>query len=430
MKRMFVMFLDPDMGGNAGGGVQSAAADTTVAPQTDNATTDGNPGAGSPDGSQTEGTTQQLYQRLEKGERLSPEDLQKAMSAMSDDGVPDKSENTDKPVVKPEDQQDPIKSLPEKVQPVIAKALQLVGAKDLESLVPKMEELVNKDRTEGGRIGRENVKLNQAIQGQMKLIRGMIDGNPEAMATARGLLKLPAENITSAAPAKQTNQRSAAPVGDLGADLLMTDEQIQNSLDPEMAKAMNGRMKSLIDTVAGLRDVVKKLEPMQQQFAEQTAIAERERANAAVMGELTELAEKYKDVFGIESGNVRELLNDFAKHGNIDPRIKDLIATAQYMVDNNLPSIDMAFRAMYFDKMSDHTPAVIAAKQNLQSKIFNRQPTVGAAGGANGAKQIYTQALLQDIADKKAPVPKEWYGPDGLFDIERVPVEARQVMGF
>lgn len=444
MKRMFSMFYAPDMSGTTGGGSQSAAQEG--APQTATTVTEGESGRGSQSpspGSQSQGAGQpesveSLNQRLLNGEQLTHADLDRVLAAVQSDEGSAPAANQDPELTDDDLDDNGLKKdvkpgeIPEAEAKTLKDAMRLVGARDVNQLPEKINELLTQVRTSGGNLGRENKRLNDTLDGQNTLIADLLDGKPEAINVARKIAGRGGNPDLK--PGVESNSKNASANADAGTgtfdQFLMSDDDIASSVDPDFAKQMNGRMKGVVQMFEkSLKDLKQGIEPLQQELQATTQKASRERANQQVMGDLSELASRFGDVYGVQTGNIGAMLAEFSQTGVVDPRIQPLIETAQYMVDHGLPSIEIAHKVRFFDKVSDHTDAVLNAKKETRAKILNRNAPVSAAGSATGGTKSYSDAELQKMAGGKIRVPDEWLSPNGQFDLAKIPADVKERLG-
>lgn len=460
MKRMFSICFSPDPGGAQNGGAQSAAP--AGAPQSvDSASaassaSDSQPSAtGSQSGAPPQKSVKSLADDLLRGEKLASDDLDRVLSAYSGNDDPAAAESPDRTTAdatpadadpKPAagdgtdsgltDPTDSPNKMSESDAKTLKDAMSLVGAKDIGQLPEKINDLLKTVRGEGGKLGRQVQELDRTLRSQMTLISDVLDGKPDAMATAAKLLgrdpSVPAKpQVPASGRAAQPSGASAAAASTgLLDQMFLSDQQVADSMDPELVGRLNTQMKGMAQMFQEqLAQVRQQIEPVQQQLADATSRAVRERADLQVSAELANMATKYPDRYGVQSGDVSALLQEYRRGGPADPRIQPLLDLARYMLDNNLPNLETAHKVMYFDSASDHTQAVLKAKKETAQKILDRTPPKGAAGSAQGGQKTFNESELLAFANGSKTIPSEWMGPNGL-DPSRMPADVREYFGF
>lgn len=288
------------------------------------------------------------------------------------------------------------------VTPELEAVMKDVGAKTVEELPVKVRAL-------RAALSQQGQQVSQAT----KLLTDLADGKPEAIAHFEKISGKPFPVQGQGQP-QQPEAPDSVPQA-----MLIPQEVIDASLEPEVLKAINANITRAMQAQA------EAMSPYIKQMEEARVAADLERTRSRVTDNLVEVAGKYSDVYGAAGPVVRELVSQYVQTGNVDPRIQPLIETAQYMIQNQLPSLEAAHKVLHFDKV--RTGAVereIAARRETVAKIAGVKPTVGLVGKANQSAAEYSEADVSAIISGKKEAPAEWFDSSGLPIRSRMPAKA------
>ena len=292
------------------------------------------------------------------------------------------------------------------VAPELEAAMKETGAKTVEELPVKVRAL-------RAALSQQGQQVSQAT----KLLTDLAEGKPEAIAHFEKISGKPFP-IQGQGQGQGQPQQFETPAG-LTQEMFIPQELIDASLEPEVLKAINANISRVLKSQA------EAMSPYIKQMEEARVAADLERTRSRVTDNLVEIASKYSDVYGAAGAGVRDLVAQYVSTGVVDPRIEPLIETAQYMLQNNLPSIEAAHKVLHFDKV--RTGAVereIAARRETVAKIAGVKPTVGLVGKANQSAAEYSEADVTAIISGKKEAPAEWFDSSGLPIRSRMPAKA------
>ena len=288
------------------------------------------------------------------------------------------------------------------VTPELEAAMKDVGAKTVEELPVKVRAL-------RAALSQQGQQVSQAT----KLLTDLADGKPEAIAHFERISGKPFPVQGQAQP-QPPEMPASAPQA-----MLIPQEVIDASLEPEVLKAINANITS------AMQAQTEALAPFIKQMEEAKAAAEMERTRSRVTDSLVEIASKYPDVYGAAGSAVRDSVAQYVATGVVDPRIEPLIETAQYMLKNKLPSMEAAHKVLHFDKVrSGAVEREIAARRETVAKMAGAKPTVGLGGKANQTSAEYSEADVNAIIKGTKEAPEDWFDGRGLPIRSRMPEKA------
>lgn len=350
-----------------------------------------------------------LEARFAAGETLSDEEMEAYEAAVMAGNKPEKTEDDPQPEEPGDDEpaqgEEGGKA---QVAPELEAAMKDVGAKSIEELPVKVRAL----RAALSQQGQQIAQAKEVSQ----LLTDLAEGKPEAIAHFQKVSGRPFPVAPQAAQAPAAAQS-------VDSSLLIPQELIDSSLEPEALKAINANIARVLQAQE------EKLAPYIKQAEAAAQAADMERSRSRVTDDLVEVAGKYSDVYGAAGPVVRELVSHYVQTGNVDPRIQPLIETAQYMIQHNLPSLDAAHKILHFDKVrSSSVEREIAARRETVSKLTGAKPTVGLGGKATTGGE-YTTADMDAITKGIKDPPAEWFTSEGLPIPSKMPLVARKAYG-
>ena len=397
--------VDPSASAGAASAQPAGSADSTDGGQS----TDGGLGS-SPASSPAPVDAASLEARFNAGETLTDAEMEAYEAAIM---AGNKPKEDDEPT-QPEEPGDDEPAQGEEggkatVTPELEAAMAEVGAKSVEELPVKVKAL----RAALSQQGQQVAQAKQVSQ----LLTDLAEGKPEAIAHFE---KVSGRKFPVGVQVAQVQQAQAPTVD---SSLLIPQEVIDSSLEPEVLKAINANIARVLQAQEA------KLAPYIKQAEAATQAAEMERSRSRVTDDLVEVAGKYSDVYGAAGSSVRELVSQYVQTGNVDPRIQPLIETAQYMIQHQLPSLDAAHKILHFDKVrSSAVEREIAARRETVAKVTGAKPTVGLGGKATVGGE-FTSADMDAIKAGRIEAPAEWFTAEGIPIPSKMPLVARKAYG-
>ena len=413
MNRKLLRNFHRDPGSESGGGAVETSASAVAAPAQPAGGADSAGGGESTDGGLASSPASSgqsasvdlaaLEARFEAGETLSEAEMEAYEKAIMAGTKSEENPEEAQPEEPGEDEpaQGDEGGKPQ-VTPELEAVMKDVGAKTVEELPVKVRAL-------RAALSQQGQQVSQAT----KLLTDLAEGKPEAIAHFEKISGKPFPVQGHGQP-----QQPEAPAS-VPQAMLIPQEVIDASLEPEVLKAINANITRPMQAQA------EAMSPYIKQMEEARVAADLERTRSRVTDNLVEIASKYSDVYGAAGAGVRDLVAQYVSTGVVDPRIEPLIETAQYMLQNNLPSIEAAHKVLHFDKV--RTGAVereIAPRRETVAKIAGVKPTVGLVGKANQSAAEYSEADVTAIISGKKEAPAEWFDSSGLPIRSRMPAKA------
>lgn len=444
MGKMFVMYRNADVADSSGGSAASAQPETAGTSQgaagesstaatsqstTQSGTADVPPDASS-SSSSAKSTKDQAYyyglkSNLEAGNSLSSDEM--------DDFEKWVINGQEAPEETQEDLQDdkPAEEQPKEVPPAVDPALQAilakVGAKSLAEAPEKIDGLLKALTGNGSKNAEAIRSLEKAQSSRDALIADLLDGRTEAFEfAAKALGRNVAPRDASGRFAQAHSAPSAASLDSIG----FSDEQVANSLDPDMMRTFNEQLRSM--SAAHKQEIErfrKDLELPLQQARDHAARAERERASESLVREVSTLASMFPDM-GVESGSLDQLIRDYAMGdgSSTDPRIERHIKVLENAIKKNI-SLDLSYKDLYWNSATDHSALVRQERLKVAQKIIDTKHASNLAGRINGGDlPPVTEADVAAWTSGEKPIPDHMMTNGGL-DISKLPDAIKNRLG-
>lgn len=309
-------------------------------------------------------------------------------------------------------------------------AMQLTGAKEAKDLPGLIKGLRDSMNASGGKLGDQVKSLTQAVETQHSIFLGLANGDPAAFAefqrvTGKQFPGAHAANVQSdQAKASDQIDELGALIGELEQSI-MTEEQVNDSLDPEATRRSNNALKAQL-RLAKINH--EKLNSISKIHEENLAKATNERAREAVYGDLISLAATYADDYnGVSAADVRKYIGLFETNDVVHPKIAPLVETLRYAVDNNM-SFDAAHKVLHFDKKTNHNHIVKQALAEQRNKLLNQQPPNSISQRNNGGDVVVTMEEVQGWLNGNGRIPDQYMGENGL-DMSKLPKNIQKQIG-
>lgn len=429
LSRLMNFHRDPGSEAGGGGGVESSPSTGAAVAQPNGG---GDPGSGS--GQSAEGAQaapvydekffSDLEARTENGYRATDEELNAYEKWMQEgQGKGDKNAQSKEP-----SEGEPAASDKDGVKPASDPDLDLafkeVGAKDVKEFLPKIRELRGQLSAKGQEVQSVIAERDNFVQ----FFNDLVAEKPEALAHFQKVSgkQFPTAQQQAQQPQAQASAQQQAGYG--ANPFRLTDEQVANSLDPDLARTFNSQLEALSKHYEGqLNSLRDELNPVVNQFKSVTAQQKLDASINNVVEDVAGLADRYSD-YGVAGPAAREHLRDYFKTGSIHPSIAPLVETMKFMQEHGMSNAEHAHRIMNFEKLRDgKAQAVIDARRDAQGKLLNVTPTAGL-GGKGGSGAEYSEAQIDAIINNKMPIPQEWQ-KDGLPDAKKLPQRVRIAWG-
>lgn len=355
----------------------------------------------------------------------------KAQAQSNADGLPlnpeAQSEATD--AKKPSSVADSVKALnlPDDLSMALSVAMEQVGAKDLQELGEKTKELRNAIGKAGSEKGQQAQRMQTALTTIVAQVKSALSGDDAAKQKLMKSLKISsADTQTQPTRNPQQNPQGNAQSGDY-----YTDEEIANALDPDMMRSFNAKLQARDSrSSAELKELRELATKSAKEFEQVRQFQQRERAEVQVLDELGSLAQKYPEIYRPHTQTKQALL-DFKSSGRVDPSIKPLLDVAAHMVKNGLKTLEQAHRDLNYEKLLSGQAEAVASAKRSQTEKLQKIPT---AKGLTGVTQTsgtpnYTEADISAMVSGKAETPKEWFKPNGAYDLAKIPAAVKKFLG-
>lgn len=332
-----------------------------------------------------------------------------------DDGVTEPDDSFEKPD-ESDDNLEP-KDYSEEQAITIKKAMQEVGAKDVNELPNKIMELKRAMTSSGSKLGNSNKELesklesmNNSVESQQMFIKDFIAGKQTAIDYAKENLGYKGLEAESKSTSKDDSYK---------------DEY----LDPVMGE----KLEHLTKTVESMNQT--KLEEIAKIKGDSDKKIAFEKSKNHYINQGASLAEQFQDYYKPKTGSVRELLNDYYNQNEgdpVDPRIQPILDTFKFASENDISNLNLAHGAKYYQKEAGK---IIEAEKRGKQSLLKHKPNPSLSGKrTGGGDKVYKTISDHDIkliSEGKKDFPQEWFNNDGSFGINqaKVPRRAWKAMG-
>jgi len=293
-----------------------------------------------------------------------------------------------------------------------------VGAKTRQEYVTKTRELRNGFTQSSG-------KLKQ-MEAEAKSVKAFFDdlaaGKPEAIEHWKRM-------TNKDFPATQPAAQPAQAAGQGASQFMLSEEQINNSLDPDLGRAFNAQIKALEAHFSGKLDSeLQKLGANMKQY-ESVMNAERVKAAEAriqpqIVNDFLAVAEKYPDDYGLQDLPVRTLIENWL-NGQDVPELGKFV---EMLNISNSRKISLEDAHAIFAMPSMNEKLAQAKISNAKSAGSSAKPTVGVHGttpkGSSSAEISDADAVAMakgtmEIPDKYLDdgIPMKGKTPDNLYKL-------------
>lgn len=441
MFKRFAIFRDPDASDASGGSVQVSAPST--APAQSDVAVPASPAAQGQDAAKTTSYGSDYFLELESksaeelgdlapdildaytewvdsGRKMTQATEVKPKTDKADTTSTDASKtapNTDEGVRKLVEEKPSNKWTDEETKAVVA-AMEKVGAKTPTELLQKTSGALQL----AGRKGQEAGELQAEVLAYRQLFTDLQQGRPEAIEFLQkeyGMTLAQAKAAQAQAQSEGAKPAATATTEDPPAGVV--DEVLYREFQKLQAawEADRKELTELKSTLTGMRETVQQEQARVQQEMEANAVREQ------YIEQFLQLAQEDPDTYGVTSGNLRKLLNDYYYRNVRDPRIENHLKLAKVAVENQLPSLSIAHLLTQKESLSQK---LIEAEKRGRESVLNQGRSQGlssvrSAAGGGDSQQKYSLADIQAMGEGRMDPPPEWFDQMGILDPKKVPQE-------
>jgi len=307
----------------------------------------------------------------------------------------------------------------------LAKLMEITGTKDMESAAKAVQELRN-TLTGKQSDSAEQIRLLAAEVANLK--------NADA-----GLQQdKTSADASTQAPAAKTAVQDMGLDGFLKDDFTLTDELADEIADDSVVKVLNKVFNVIKQREDQAQERLKPLADLQKTAERDQKISEDVAKYTMLKDSLLDLSTQHPEVYGSNSKELVEALDDFWKTGTLSEVLKPFDATLEHMNNGDLPNVMTAHRDLHWAShvKSADKKAVDAAKEAVkhdrkQSELTGKRASMSLGADDTETSQggdEFSKQQIDDILKNKAPMPENWYNKDGTPNFDKMPASAQKVV--
>jgi hypothetical protein len=346
----------------------------------------------------------EIHAAAERGEEIPLEHYEKYEQWLSD-GMPEQQTPTQETA--PQEQASEAGKGGEAWQ---AEAMAKVGAKTPEELPAKITELRNA-YSRAAQAAKRVSDTEAFLDRTEEIFQGLRRRDPQALADFKDVVGIDLSAGSTAAGGNPQTETDG---------FLLPDDVINASLDPDLGRAFNDRLKLMRsdygEKLRGMEGRLAGLDEYKADLQERKTSAERAKWHSRNVEEMLAVAEKYQDDYGLQGKPIRTLIERYMSDpGNPPPELEKLHAMAKLFATGRANSFEDAHYIYAYGGMN----AKLAEARMGAAKPQQRTPSAGIAALGAGGGQAVSAANLSDeqaeaMASGAVPIPDEWLDEDGI----------------
>lgn len=297
-------------------------------------------------------------------------------------------------------------------------AMDKVGAKSPFELLEKTSGALQL----AGRKGQEAGELQGEVESFRMLMADLKEGRPEALKylqTEYGMTLAQAQAVQDQSrgtekPSQSITGTEEVPAGVIDEVLYREVQQLRQAWQADRRE-----LEELKSTLTGMKETVQQEQSRAQQVMRENAAREE------VIEQFLQIAQEDPDTYGVPSGNLRKLLNDYYYRNVRDPRIENHLKLAKIAAENHLPTLSIAHLMTQKETLSQR---LIEAEKRGRDSVLNQERSQGlssvrGAAGGGDPQNKYSLADIQAMGEGRMDPPPGWFDPNGILDPKKVPQE-------